>query len=686
MKSIDMVIEEGKRTGRLNDDPTERARLETAYARLEVQQGNLNDRFRALRAAMETQEDVLKTALKHMQRKGDKPVKSALKKQNEKLLKGLRKTEKKVAMAAMAGARRTVNEAISDVYDKITKNKDPYGGLSDDVVEGSRHFEQRTIDLAGNRVAMSKYLRQDSNLNASHYTDSAGRTVAIDEAIKPLMVARGLADHTDKNVVPKVKTWLNDMFHEDVDAARKRGDEKLAKSLEADHREMNEIFDRSFGETTRADYIGQRGVGWQALATGLAATAASALGFVFTTLFTDLGVTAWAGGRFGTGIKKFVFARETQAAIKELRGVDREVAMHIFGGNVWDFSTYISRMDFENPSFDVPGGTWGRVQRTVQNIATKQGWFNLMHVWNRHIRNTFGVHFARQLTDDMAGWAGLDARMKEFYARIGIAEPEAAEIAGLIQRDGFDLLGAKMRVGDVKKWRAAGHEQAAERYLMAIDRAGREALLDPGLGDRPFLVRTAIGKIILQFSSFMYKAGNEWFAPMLQAGLMNPVDARIFGSSLLAISLATLGDGVRHHASGKGDEWDDRWDTPQGQFDNMKAAWLRSPFVFGLQGATFDVLGTSLAPVGNDAFQEITGSDFKPMNEEWVRFRQQQGAIGLVAGPLGGNVNTAYQFFLALTNGDVEKARDLAYARVPIANTLPVHVLATMVNEHIIGD
>jgi hypothetical protein len=209
--------------------------------------------------------------------------------------------------------------------------------------------------------------------------------------------------------------------------------------------------------------------------------------------------------------------------------------------------------------------------------------------------------------------------------------------------------------------------------------AGNEALIDPNMGDRPFWRRSMIGRLIMQFQSFMYTAAERWYAPLWQAGVLNPKETRVWVSATLALMMAMAGNAAREHIAGRGDEYWNKWSTGQGTFDNMKAAWLRSPYVFGMTGLLGDYVGTQFAPAVNNAFASATGSNFKPFNEKNVRLRQQQGTLALF-GAAPGVVGSYGAMIRELAEGDTEKAAELAKYRVPVYNTLPFLLGGKLIN------
>jgi hypothetical protein len=628
-------------------------------------------------------------------------AKKPAKKELDDLLKKHMKSERRLAAN---NSRALITEAARDIKNKLLNGegpngKAPGGFMTDDLVQSSKHFKRRTINLAGHRhkPEWQKFLRTDQEFNMEMYNNAVGRQVAIKERFNPFLSAQGILPE-DGKTLDALKNWLKEGY--DADLARleqlhRSGDmdaktfSKEQELLKKDRKTQLTFFDRAYGEITKSDYLSILGddgkKAWdRAISTAQAATAASTLGNLLFAQFTDLAIMTFAGTTMGTGWASMFTRMWQRGTLKGIADVDEDLASIIRGGNIQSMGHYIHRMDLDSATADVPGGFLASVQRTVQSIAVAEGWANLSHVWNRYLRSSFGIDFARQITKDLGAYDGLKPNIVGFYAKHGVGRAEAVDIMAMMKKHSKTVNG--VTVPDVKKWvDEPGGDRLVRKYKQLVIGAGDEAMLDPGIGDRPFLRRFTGGRLALHFQSFAYKAGNQFFAPLVQSMMINPVDVKAMSSIVLALTFATTANYARMYATGQGDKADASMqklqDGDANEFwDIVKTGWLRSPMAVGFSGTAADMIGTSLAPTVNEAWGNVTGSDFKPMNEEWVKLRQGQG-LGALLGPTAGLANTAYKTAVRGIEGDVEHVQDMAWKRLPIANVMPLHVLALTIKK-----
>jgi hypothetical protein len=651
-------------------DVAERDELIRLYSNKELQRETVQGRIRKLDDALE-EEQRLKNALRGASKDARKELRKA-----ERKLKGLvRKGDANLA-------RKTLTEAVESTYAKITSNESPFGFVPDDLIGTSKHFKFRSINLKDNilRKDVTDFLVKDSEHVRRLYQDTFQRQTAIRKNFGPLIGMRREDNIKDVDFLNELKAFALRSFDEDDKMIEKGGvSPKAVKASRKNRLRASEMFDRAFGEITRSDYVGTSPGFDNALRSAQAFTAASALGHVLLSLFADVAMMTMAGGRTGTGWKAFMGTRRTLRILKDIAKDDLATAMLLRGENVQDQGVFMARADLDTPTFDIPGSKWRTLARTTQNVAQLSGWANMMHVWNRWVRRSFGLDFARQIGDDLGKFDGLSDNMKEFYTRHGVGRQEAKRLSAALADDKLSRTVGDVRVPISEAWGEADWRT----YQRLVRGAGNEALIDPQIGDRPFFRRNAMGRLILQFQSFMYTAGERWFAPLWQTGRLHPNETRVYTSALLALGLSVAANGVRSMRRDEGDKWMEKWGDTEGVFEHLKEGYMRSPYVFGMTGMLGDLASTQFAHPVNDAFQWATGSDFKLVNDQYVRLRQQQGIyalFGAAPGVLGSTVAMGRE----LAEGDVDRAAEMAAHRIPFINTLPVHGVTKLINE--LGD
>ncbi len=342
----------------------------------------------------------------------------------------------------------------------------------------------------------------------------------------------------------------------------------------------------------------------------------------------------------------------------------------------------LARFGADAEEYMIPGGWMSKITRVVSDVARKEGWMSGMHAWNRHLRSAFNVDFAAQIVRHAeGGWDNLDKNLRVFYRRQGWGPEQFASFADSMRRGGRTIRNGTVRIPDSAAFARNGDEADLRGFLRLLRAAGDEALLDPQIGDRPFLKSHPFGRLVLQFSSFMYTAAERYWIPLVQAGIIDPKNGmRVAMSATFALVLAGVGNQLRAYNRGEGEEYFDRiLDGGQGTYEGLKEAFLRSPFTFGLMGTVMDISGVYAGGAINRGFQGATGSDFSPINTEWTKLRQDQGLAGMV--PVLGTANTWLQSFGDAMDGDANALLRRAPYRIPLYNTLPLQVLARFNNQ-----
>jgi hypothetical protein len=404
-------------------------KINTRISRMEAKRADVDNKHFELQKAI-NEEDRIHQLMRSA-------IKKPQKKELDKLLKKHMKAERAVARNA---SRDLITKAARDVKDKLLNGegpngKAPGGFMTDDLVQSSKYFKRRTINLKGvrHKDEWQKFLRRDQEFNMEMYNNAVGRKVAIKEKFNPFLSAQGRLPE-DGKTLDEMKKWLKEGYEADearIELLRRDGTftEKQAakelKDLKKDRKEQLNFFDRAYGEITKSDYLSVLGddgkKAWdRAISTAQAATAASTLGNLLFAQFTDLAITTFAGTKMGTGWASMFTRMWRRGTIQGIADVDEDLASIIRGGNIQSMGHYIHRMDLDSATADVPGGFLASTQRTVQSIAVAEGWANLAHVWNRYLRSSFGIDFARQITKDLGSYESLSPKVIGFYAKHGV--------------------------------------------------------------------------------------------------------------------------------------------------------------------------------------------------------------------------------------------------------------------------
>ena len=584
--------------------------------------------------------------------------------------------------AAKLMARTSHRNIAKAITDQIMKHRSYAGFHLDDVIVDSAHFKHRALNLKDRRhlPGTRKFMVRNPGDNVQRYTRSVTAQGALRKVYNPLLQQKDPEYDPLRNknqFFDRMKAMVDEGFEADIETLgiREGADSKNIAAIRKQQKQVDETFEKAFGEITGTndsinpgDSMALNMRRYVGIANNI--TAATGLGFVAASMITDLAISNVAGGRVGVGFQGLVKRMFQKGIFKEIAEDDDLLSMTIFGHNAYDASLLHNRLDIPD-EIDFPGSMSHRISRGSGDLATKQMHVAGLHALNRMIRSSFGLEFSRKVGVDMLKYDELKPSLKQFYASKGIGDIEARQLGEMLEKHPRMVRG--IRLPDSKAWMETPEgKESLGHYMRLIREAGNEALLDPDVGDRPFMSSTPIGKLFLLFQSFTFTAGNKWLAPLLQNGMLNPADARIYMGSLLAIGLAAAGEGVR--AAARGEEQLDRFmnqmeDDPEGWWDLVKTGYLRSPFAVGMLGVGADFFGTWAAEPVNNLFGNMTGSSFDLMNPEYVKLRQRQGFAGLL-GPSFGLANSGLEIGSDFANGEFEEAfRSLRY-RTPFLNTL----------------
>jgi hypothetical protein len=589
--------------------------------------------------------------------------------------KALNKIERVARKAAQKevriAGRKLVNEQIASIRRAILDNDSPFAFIDPEFIQSSSRFKRRNIHLGRHRFREEarRFLLTSTHDARTAFDASVGTQVALREVFAPILEREGM-DFSLENVrTLALKGYDDDLMKTASDSGR--------SPINRERVRAKKIFDEILEEMTGADVTGLRNTkkSAQELVSILnTASAAMSLGGVVLAQLGDLAVQVMAGGRLGTGFR-MMWRRGVTKHIREIAKDEQELAVLIQGPSTLDASRFRAIADIDNRDFDIPGGKFRSVMRGTNEIAKIEGWANLMHVWNTVVRGGFGLDFARQIDADFAKYATLPAHLKSFYAKIGVDADDARDMADLMNRAHRKAVNGNLRIPHTSKW-AEERPDLLSKYQIAVKTAGDEAMIDPGIADRPFMRSFAGGRLLLQFQSFMFTAGERFIGPMIQEMQLHPTSIRPYFAALAGMFLGVMTDGLKETARGEGEAWLQRWEDPKGWKDNLWGGILRSPMMAGPSSMLTDVAMSTMGRVVNDRIQDVTG--IRPLAESSSRFREQQGAFAL-AGPVAGTLlGTLPSITRRYLDGDIDGATDMMSRRIPILNVFYLQLLARL--------
>jgi hypothetical protein len=583
-----------------------------------------------------------------------------------------RKGLKALAKSANASARALARAEASDIIDKQL----------DQVVDNI--LNNRVINTSGPAhqfaTNSSRFLHRNIDLGKLRHTDQArsfldnnsGVTRRVyDQQSTPQIALRQIFGDLGEEGATDYETALRKQMTEGYEDDLKKltqGTKEHTQVLKDQTRAtnfFNNVMKQLTGSEGPTSDFGR--VAAQAAGIGTSGTATMLLGGVSISQLSDLAVMALAGGTAGAGFRSL-----NKMVTRELRKMDdTQMAVVLQGANTIEQGRFKALYDLDDDIF-VAGGRMARIRRVVDEVGVVEGFANLMHVWNRKVRGSFGVDFARQMDTHFHDFDNLSPDLKRFYAKHGIDRTDAIEIADMLSKHHEKVVNGLIRIPKTDVW-SKQRPDLYMKYRIALRSAGDEALLDPGLADRPFMRASALGRIILQFSSFMFTASEKFIPVLAQEARLNLRQSQVMFSIFMTATMAPMVSGIQAYRYGKFDEWASKWDSPEGRRDNLWEALIRSPLMASHSGTLMEFFSTFAAGTVNDGIESGTG--MRPLKEDSTRFKQMQGIWGQF-GALPGTLNSAVQ-----STQDLDKFQDFLSKRAPIYNVFYLQMLTNAMKD-----
>ena len=572
------------------------------------------------------------------------------KKANKEAAVDIRKVQRKIEKEA---AKKTIKQSIARMTNGILDG----GGSAVPVALTpgvNKHMKRRAINLAGLRHEpnVAKFFRQDAELTRELYTYSAGRDANLqltfgrflDDMNKPAQEGKS---HVD--IVGKIREVIDEGFTTDANTIRNRNGPDVEKEL-ADLTEARNkwtaYYQQVMGEYTRSTQLKNANEGLdRAAALAQTITTQAVLGNIALSFVADIGMVLFAGGRLGVGLKGFLGGRGVRKAIEDMAGDDGQFEMAVIGPNAWSSATASNMYDLDSPTVKMGKQRTmaGKLQAGAQTTAVAQGWMNMMHPWNKWVRKVAGLGNAEYILKTALKGQPLEGDDIAHFAKLGLDDEVLAAMAELTRK--FPVKSGSWELTDITKWADASvtyHGKTVSgaalvgKFKKAIRVASDEALLDPGLGDRPFMRANVIGRLFLTLSSFMYKAGQTYVSPLIQQGIINPRDAKVYISGFASLLIPIIMNEVRDRKSGKEGRLD-KLDDPGVLAEVLKDGFMRSPAAVGMSGTTLDILTNLGGDEVNSLVQAMTGTDRNVVNTQWTR---STGNLASVLGPVVGTAGS----------------------------------------------
>jgi len=635
-----------------------KAQLVNRLGKAEVRQGIRQQRLKALNDALDD--------VNNLQAILNRYAPNPTRRRSAKTLKTVRRRERREAVVA---GGKTLDERIEEVFENMTTGNNN-GRISDmssqNFVAGNSRLMQRQIHLGTHRFSdeARQFLRTDSSTLRRTYSDKIGSRIALRKAFDPVMRRNGVdwGDHTgDRAAIEKTSMQG---FVSDIEKAQAAGDFKTVKKQQELQQHAIEDMKRALDEIDRVEIKADNALAAPVSLT-LNATAIASLGSSVLTATGDMGLMVMGGSKLSTGFRGMMNQPHVRKMFREIQQDEPRIAALYMGQNVMDHTRWQHMAGVDIEMMAKEGTRMRTYQRLAEEIGHVQAMATFMNSWNKLIRMSFGHDFMLQIRRDLDGYADIPGHRKSFYARLGIDRETASEMADLMRRHGKDYGPNKeLRVPDTAAWGRERPDLLA-RWEGAIKAAGDEVLLDPQHGDLPFLRGSPIGRLILQFTSFMFTAAERAVPKLTQGIVTHPEDAGIYVFAGAAVGMGYFVDTMKTIYHGK----DLEEKMNQSASNQLWGAVVRSPLAVSMMGTILDNAFTLVGPQAND----LTGTNFFP--EVGSKFKRSQGAWSIFGPAAGLAAGTGYSIAGNIADGDTEKALSRAGRLFPIYNTLLIQGL-----------
>jgi hypothetical protein len=669
METWSTKLEQAKKMG--GNDPLvadEIDRLATNLGKAEVKFNKAMEVFKRVKKAQDNVNELDALLGKYGKRADQRAVKGAQK----KLAKAEGRVEDSMSL-------KQLDAMVDDIAEALQDGKDPYGLPNKEFTAGSARFKQRSLFLGDLRSSEEArhFLLTNSAQSRSAYVSSVSTNASLYKAfgVTPeYLKSQGL------EIGQYLRRELVAGFREDLS---KPLDNDTLKQVRLDQKRQLDMFEKVMNEYTHHDIVLQRlqhaafsdTVG---IANSLVAT--MSLGNIFFSLWGDLATVLMAGAQMGTGFGYAWRGLRVQKHIDEMAEVGEDaLAIQAQGLSVVDSSHFRTITGLDIDELGPPGSLLTKISRKAKSLAVAEGWMNGMHPWNKWVRGGFGLDIMRQFDIDFADMAKIPDYKRTFYARHGITASDAKAISTMLNKHHKKLVDGKLRIPDSKAWQKSERgRKLLQKYQSAMQGAGDEALIDPGLSDRPFLRATPFGRMVMQFQAFMQTVGERVIAPMVQEAQIHPTSVRPYMSAALGLALGTASDGARAHIRGDGEEWRNKWDSGAGIRDLIYAGLLRSPFMPGSSATASETAMMGFGRQGNDIVENIAG--VRPFGESATRFRERNAFMSLL-GPTVGKAEDIFGMSQDFADGEFQRARDKAERMTPLWNVWQIQTITRLMKD-----
>ncbi|MBW9430746.1 hypothetical protein FHC77_08310 [Atlantibacter hermannii] len=289
----------------------------------------------------------------------------------------------------------------------------------------------------------------------------------------------------------------------------------------------------------------------------------------------------------------------------------------------------------------------------------KFGNWTLMNQWNSALKSWSGLIVQSRILDNaqlMA--AGKEVPQKEIrkLAQIGIDQSMLRRISDQFSKHGEDMDG--LLTGHSHLW---DDRAVREAFQSAVLKDVDSTVVTPGVGDTPLMMSNEIGKMILQFKTFIFAQHNRVIASGIQQG-----DASFYLGAMGTIALGAMVYVMKQKLSGRDIDYSPNNLVKEGIDRAGMIGWLSEPLnaVENISGGRFGLGAMFGAP---------------PVS----RF-QSRNAIGALMGPTFDMAGDGAVIANGVLNGEFDDKQTHAVRKLlPYQNLFYISPLLNRVEEQL---
>jgi hypothetical protein len=508
----------------------------------------------------------------------------------------------------------------------------PAGRMPVNVVPKAGPLKDRVLLIPDELV--EEFLESDIEAVARFYT----RTMATDVEFTARFGEKDM-----RGALGEIRNDYDLLMQEAGNNARKL--KALQRHLEADLRDIQAMRDRLLG-TYRApadpnDFFYRaarsvRDINYLRMLGGMTISSISDL--ARPVMLNGLGRTLKGLYRLTTAPRRF------RMAAKEVK----------VAGTAWDMVLHSRAMSLAELGHEY--GRYSRFERGLKGLSDSFSVATLMSPWNAALKQFTGVVVSHGVLDDATRWvagrAGRNAIKK--LALSGIDEDMARRIVTMFREFGDDA--GSVKLPQAHRWT---DREAAQAFRAAVVKNTDQAIVTPGVGERPLWMSTETGKMIGQFKSFAVSATHK----VMLSGLQQR-DMAALNGLYLSLALGAVVYGAKQTVAGR-------------EISDDPNVWMMEALDWsGLTGFLYDANNiTEKLTRGHVGINAAFGGP--PMSRYASR-----NVLGALLGPSADTVGDVSQVIGALSAGDMRQS-DLRAVRklLPYQNLFYIRQMLNAAEE-----